>query len=104
MKLTMFFARLVAIGAAGAIAAPDAPVARRQAGPTFTGVNVAGGEFGNMNLPGQLNRDYVWPDKSALDTLMGHGMNTFRVAMMMSVVSKPLPPSSPSLTSPTQHG
>jgi endoglucanase len=33
----------------------------------FTGVNVAGGEFGNTAFPGQLNKDYTWPSKQAID-------------------------------------
>lgn len=32
----------------------------------FTGVNEAGGEFGTA-LPGQLNRDYIWPKPEAID-------------------------------------
>lgn len=70
--------------AASAMAAPQ-KLAKR-AGFMWTGVNVAGGEFGNKNLPGQLNKDYTWPDKGALDTLMRDGMNVFRVACMMERV------------------
>lgn len=85
MKFEQFFCSLAAVAAVRAAPAEDKPVMKRQGGLQFTGVNVAGGEFGNMNLPGELNTDYVWPDKTALDTLMGDGMNTFRVAMMMLV-------------------
>lgn len=87
MKLTEFFAGLAVVAAARA--APSEGTAKRQGGLQFTGVNVAGGEFGNMNLPGELNTDYVWPDKTALDTLFNDGMNTFRVGMMMLVPRVP---------------
>lgn len=86
MELLKFLAYFAAVGLTHAAPANDA-LPKRQNGVQFTGVNVAGGEFGNMNLPGQLNKDYVWPDKYALDTLMSDGMNTFRVAMMMLVTT-----------------
>ena len=82
MKLLNLCTGLAAVGAVNAAPAQDSPLNKR-AGFQFTGVNVAGGEFGNMNLPGQLNKDFVWPDKAALDTLQRDGINTFRVAFMM---------------------
>lgn len=85
MRFVELFCTLAGLAAVRAASAEDKPVTKRQGGLQFIGVNVAGGEFGNMNLPGELNTDYVWPDKAALDTLMGDGMNTFRVAMMMLV-------------------
>lgn len=87
MELLKFLACLAAVGSSHAAPA-NGVSSKRQNSVEFAGVNVAGGEFGNMNLPGQLNKDYVWPDKSALDTLMNDGMNTFRVAMMMLVISE----------------
>lgn len=97
MAFTEFFAGLAAVAATLAAPAEGTPMAKRQGGLQFTGVNVAGGEFGEMNLPGELNTDYVWPDKTALDTLMSDGMNTFRVGMMMlvpwlGIVSGRVPP------------
>lgn len=89
MKFLGVFSTLAAVAAVRAAPAEDKPVMKRQGGLQFLGVNVAGGEFGNMNLPGELNTDYVWPDKAALDTLMSDGMNTFRVAMMMLVPRGP---------------
>lgn len=83
MKFVDFLYSLAAVAAVRAAPAEDKPAMKRQDALQFIGVNVAGGEFGNMNLPGELNTDYVWPDKTALDTLMSDGMNTFRVAMMM---------------------
>lgn len=86
MRFVEFFYGLAAAAAVRAAPAEDKPMTKRQGGLQFTGVNVAGGEFGNMNLPGELNTDYVWPDKTALDTLFNDGMNIFRVAMMMLVL------------------
>ncbi|KFH48504.1 Endo-beta-1,4-glucanase A-like protein [Hapsidospora chrysogenum ATCC 11550] len=43
----------------------------------FTGANQAGAEFGEKNIPGQLDKDYTWP------ALGEAGMNTFRVAFKM---------------------
>ena len=83
MKFVELFGGVAAFSAVHAASAEEKPMKKRQGGVQFTGVNVAGGEFGNMNLPGELNTDYVWADKTALDTLLGDGMNTFRVAMMM---------------------
>lgn len=33
----------------------------------FTGVNESGAEFGSGTIPGQLNKDYIWPAKSSID-------------------------------------
>ena len=85
MKFVEFVTSLAAVAAVRAAPAEDQSMKKRQGGLQFTGVNVAGGEFGNMNLPGELNTDYVWPDKTAIDTLMNDGMNTFRVGLMMFV-------------------
>lgn len=52
-------------------AAHDAPTPtikqKRKSKFQFTGVNESGGEFGNSNIPGQLNKDYTWPAKSSID-------------------------------------
>jgi hypothetical protein len=74
----------LAASATSAFAAPQE--LEKRAGFTWTGVNVAGGEFGNKDLPGQLGKHYTWPEKGALDTLMNDGVNIFRVACMMERV------------------
>ena len=56
---------------------------KRKSKFSFTGVNQSGAEFGNKNLPGQLNKDYTWPAHSSIDTLVGKGMTTFRIPIMM---------------------
>lgn len=90
----MKFSTLIAGAAsvAGVLAAPaDQSVSvdalQKRAGKfLFTGVSVAGGEFGNKDLPGQLGKHYTWPEKSAIDTLKAQGLNTFRIAFMMERV------------------
>jgi endoglucanase len=74
------------LGLASATTVLAAPNLAKRAGFTFTGVNVAGGEFGNKNLPGQLGKDYTWPSKPAIDQLIKDRMNIFRVAFMMERV------------------
>ncbi len=49
----------------------------------WVGVNESGAEFGSGNIPGVLGTDYTWPLTSSIDTLMGKGMNIFRVAFLM---------------------
>ncbi|KAI0124820.1 glycoside hydrolase family 5 protein [Xylariales sp. AK1849] len=58
-------------------------VKKRKSKFQFTGVNESGAEFGNTNLPGQLGKDYTWPVHSTIDTMVGKGMNIFRVPTMM---------------------
>ncbi|KAF5525896.1 putative endo-beta-1,4-glucanase B [Colletotrichum aenigma] len=76
---------LGAVSVASVLAAPvDGSAKTKRAGKfTFTGVNESGGEFGQANLPGQLGKDYTWPNKTAIDTLRAAGLNTFRIGTMM---------------------
>ncbi|KAK4120672.1 glycoside hydrolase family 5 protein [Parathielavia appendiculata] len=62
---------------------PDTNTDKRASKFRFVGVNQSGAEFGKDTLPGQLGKHYTWPSKSSIDTLIGKGMNTFRVAIMM---------------------
>jgi endoglucanase len=74
-------AAALAIVAAGAT--PSAAVIR------FTGVNVAGAEFGvsnntptdtdNFNLPGTYVQHYLYPNAAEVNYFMGKGINTFRL-------------------------
>lgn len=54
---------LAGLSASAASAAPS----KRAGKFIFTGANEAGGEFGEANLPGQYNKDYIWPDTAAID-------------------------------------
>ncbi|KAJ4251460.1 Endoglucanase gh5-1 [Fusarium torreyae] len=50
---------------------------------TWFGVNEAGGEFGEGSLPGTWGKHFIFPDPSAVDTLISQGYNTFRVQFRM---------------------
>jgi endoglucanase len=45
----------------------------------YTGVNLAGADFGEFNLPGTYNTHYTYPRANEVDYFMGKGMNTFRL-------------------------
>ncbi len=50
------------------------------AAPTvYTGVNLAGADFGENNLPGVYNTHYTYPTRAEVDYFTGKGMNTFRL-------------------------
>ncbi|KAI1368907.1 glycoside hydrolase family 5 protein [Xylaria arbuscula] len=66
---------------ASVVAAPSSK--KRASKFQFVGVNESGAEFGNTALPGQLGKDYTWPDQNAINTMISKGMNTFRVPIMM---------------------
>lgn len=55
----------VAAGVSGAVAAPTKTI-KRAGKFDFVGVSESGAEFGNTALPGQLGKDYTWPDHSAI--------------------------------------
>ncbi|KAH8654485.1 putative endo-beta-1,4-glucanase B [Tricladium varicosporioides] len=65
-----------------AVAAPSVEKKRANKFKWF-GVNESGAEFGNTAIPGQLNKDYIWPPSSTIDTLVGKGLNAFRIPIMM---------------------
>lgn len=45
----------------------------------WRGVSLAGAEFGEGNLPGTYNSDYVYPSASSVDYFKGKGMNSVRL-------------------------
>ncbi len=45
----------------------------------FAGVNLAGAEFGEGNLPGTYNQHYTYPTKAEVDYFTAKGMNVFRL-------------------------
>ncbi|KAH0024947.1 endo-beta-1,4-glucanase, partial [Aureobasidium melanogenum] len=49
----------------------------------FIGVNEAGPEFGERNIPGRLGTDYTWPDLDSISTFVNKGYNSFRVNFLM---------------------
>ncbi|KAJ6137921.1 hypothetical protein N7471_004407 [Penicillium samsonianum] len=72
-------ALLVAV--AGSAAA--APHAKRASPFKWFGTSESGAEFGENNLPGVWGTDYIFPDASTIQTLIGKGMNIFRVDFRM---------------------
>jgi endoglucanase len=46
---------------------------------TYTGVNLAGADFGESNLPGTYNTHYTYPRPQEVDYFVGKGLNTFRI-------------------------
>lgn len=106
MKFLNLFLGAAAVGSV--LTAPTSDTAilpkadKRASKFKFVGVNQSGAEFGNKVLPGKLGKEYTWPVRSSIDvrlssfhispprktlmrkqTLIGKGMNTFRVAFMM---------------------
>jgi endoglucanase len=45
----------------------------------YAGVNLAGAEFGEGNLPGTYNQHYTYPTKAEVDYFTARGMNVFRL-------------------------
>ncbi|KAI0484319.1 glycoside hydrolase family 5 protein [Xylariaceae sp. FL0804] len=83
---TMKFTEVVTAAAtvAGVLAVPRAtPPRKRASGFQFVGVSESGAEFGSTALPGELNKDYTFPNTSAIQILINKGMNTFRIPMLM---------------------
>ncbi len=50
--------------------------------PWYVGVNLAGAEFNRSQVPGKINRDYVYPKKSDIDYFLEQGFNTFRLPFL----------------------
>ncbi|KAB8076197.1 glycoside hydrolase superfamily [Aspergillus leporis] len=76
----LFFAAV----AGSAIAAPLAKEQTKRASVfQWFGTNESGGEFGENNLPGTWGKDYIFPDPAAITTLIGKGMNIFRIQFRM---------------------
>jgi len=51
------------------------------------GVNESGAEFGNTAIPGELGKDYTWPNTSAIEILMKRRMNIFRIPILMEQIA-----------------
>ncbi|KAK4445890.1 glycoside hydrolase superfamily [Podospora aff. communis PSN243] len=87
MRSSSVFFGLAAAGSVVAAPGPffdsPTPTIKRASKFQFVGVNQAGAEFGNKDLPGTLGKHYTWPVHSAIDTLNTKGFNTHRIAFMM---------------------
>ncbi|KAF8917476.1 glycoside hydrolase superfamily [Mucidula mucida] len=57
---------------------------------TYFGVNEAGAEFGNTNIPGTLGTDYIFPEeRCAFGYFVDLGFNFFRVPFLMERLVSP---------------
>ncbi|KAF8914770.1 glycoside hydrolase [Mucidula mucida] len=56
---------------------------------TYFGVNESGAEFGNLNIPGVYQTDYIFPAPSSIDYFVGQGFNFFRVPFLMERLTPP---------------
>ena len=72
MLKTIQVAAILAICAAQTAAAADTFV-------PYTGINIAGGEFGSDKLPGTYAQDYIYPDPDTIAYFAANGMNIIRV-------------------------
>ncbi len=73
MKIFKFCITVIFIGLFVSVA----PV--RSAPTLYTGVNLAGAEFGEGVLPGTYGTDYTYPTHGEVDYFTAKGMNTFRL-------------------------
>lgn len=55
-----------------AVAAPSVEKKKRANKFKWFGVNESGAEFGNTAIPGQLNKDYIWPPSFVLPVTTMH--------------------------------
>jgi endoglucanase len=45
----------------------------------YTGVNIAGAEFGHTKMPGRYGYDYFYPNRATIEAMIARGMNTLRI-------------------------
>ncbi len=63
------------------LAQPQSPVGAVNALP-LTGVNLAGAEFGEDNVPGLYEQHYTYPKNSTIDYFAAKGMNIIRLPLL----------------------
>jgi len=69
------FAIILAMCTAPTADAADASV-------RYTGVNIAGGDFGGDSLPGRYGHDYIYPAPNTIAYFAAKGMNVIRVPVL----------------------
>src|SRR3954451_13871474 len=62
---------------------------RALADVAYTGVNLAGAEFGANVLPGIYNTHYTYPTQTEVDYFRSKGLNTFRLCFRWERLSWP---------------
>ncbi|BCR88133.1 putative extracellular endoglucanase/cellulase [Aspergillus chevalieri] len=81
MRFTSLMMAASAMGLVHAATKRDASA--KKSGFTWVGANESGAEFGEDNIPGKLDKDYTFPNTTAIQTLRDSGMNIFRVPFLM---------------------
>jgi endoglucanase len=72
-----------------ALALCAAPIANAtDASVQYTGVNIAGGEFGAKTLPGTYGHDYIYPDPDTIAYFATKGMNIIRVPVLWERIQR----------------
>jgi endoglucanase len=56
----------------------------------YAGINIAGGEFAPMKLPGVYNRDYTYPGPASIDYFAAKGMTVIRVPVLWERIQRQL--------------
>ncbi|EAW06475.1 glycoside hydrolase family 5 protein [Aspergillus clavatus NRRL 1] len=74
---------LIAAAAGSAVAAPAKEQKKRSSVFQWVGINESGAEFGEKTIPGEYGTEYIFPDPSSISTLIGKGMNIFRIQFLM---------------------
>lgn len=59
----------------------QSPVGTKQS-VSFTGVNIAGAEFGADHVPGIFGQHYIYPEPSTIDYYAAKGMNIIRLPVL----------------------
>ena len=71
-------------------AGPLTPPASTKEYVWWRGVNLAGADFGESQLPGVFGKDYAYPNQSEVDYFSGKGMNIFRFPILWERVQRSL--------------
>ncbi|KAF4627312.1 hypothetical protein G7Y89_g10837 [Cudoniella acicularis] len=74
-----------AVGTSSASTTTSSPIASGKF--KFFGVDESGAEFAPTTLPGTLGTTYEWPSTTSIGTLMGKGMNAFRIPFLMERIA-----------------
>ena len=77
------FALVVALAGTHAAVAANTSV-------QYTGINIAGGDFGAEHLPGTYGQDYIYPDPETIAYFAAKGMNIIRVPTLWERLQRQL--------------
>jgi len=78
----MVFGRTVSFGLTALLSVVSISK-RSEATVLYAGVNSAGGEFAQQNLPGAFGTDYQFINETAVDFFVSAGINTIRIPFLL---------------------